>query len=63
MILGALLQVNLATKNERKNFFSTKKTNAVAISFDYQSQQLEKSLYFYPLGFNALLPYKEFVLF
>ena len=29
MILGALLQVNLVTMTERKNFSSTKKTNAM----------------------------------
>ena len=50
MILGALLQVILATKIERKKNSSTKKTNAEAISFNYQRQQLEKTFYFYPLG-------------
>ena len=47
MILGALLQVILATKIERKNISSTKKTNAAVISFNYQQQQQpEKTLYF-----------------
>ena len=46
MILGALLQVNLATKIKRKNVSSTKKKNAAVISFNYQQQQLEKTLYF-----------------
>ena len=41
MILGALLQVSLATQIERKNISSTKKTNTVAISFNYQRQQIE----------------------
>ena len=63
MILGALLQVNLATKIERKNISSTKKTNAAVISFNYQQQQLEKTLFFLPSWCDELFQNKEFVLF
>ena len=63
MILGAFIQVNLATKIERKNVSSTKKTYAAAISFNYQRQQQEKTLFFLPSWCDELFKHKEFVLF